>query len=244
MKRNMTNFAGIILIILLLIGLLANHFYFQPKKELAAAKEKMLEQLSEKYGKEFEVSEITYGKALGDREGAYTSSVYPKGNKHLTFQVHVAENGKIIDESFKETKWRSEAIKSWEPFMSKFGRVSYAVNISIPEDIRSQYDLEDTYEQIYEKHKHAMSEYVFIGEVEKSFDKKKESENVAEVANYALQRGLHDFSIEWLFFNKGKQDADVFKMKKNIPSYSWRLSKEALPENVTGDDLDKFIMQH
>ncbi|WP_316568966.1 hypothetical protein [Neobacillus sp. YIM B06451] len=244
MKRKSSYAAIIIMLLLFGTGVLAYYFYFQPKKELAAAEEMMLEQLSATYGKQFEVSEIEYGKALGDREGTYTSMVYPAGDKHLTFQVHVAENGKIIDESFKETKWRSEAIQSWKPFMGKFGHVSYAINISIPEDVAKQYNLEDTYNQIYQKHKHVMSEYIFIAEIEKSFDKEKERGKVADLLDHTKQRELKDFSIEWLYYEEGKQDPDVFKMKEEIPAYSWRTSKEQLPENKAEKNLDQFFMDH
>lgn len=204
----------------------------------------MLEQLSGAYGKQFKISEIKYSKALGDKEGIYNALVYPAGDKNLTFQVHVGENGKVIDESFKETKWRREAIQSWKPFMAKFGDVSYAVNITIPEDIADQYDLEDTYDQIYQKHKHLMSEYIFIGQAESSFDKDKERGRVAEVAEHLLQRGLQDYSLEWLYYEDGKQDPDVFEMRKGIPSYSWRMSKKDIGQGPAQENLDRFLTEH
>ncbi|RDU35727.1 hypothetical protein DRW41_16425 [Neobacillus piezotolerans] len=192
----------------------------------------------------FKVSEIDYSNALGDKVGTYTSMVYPTVDKNLTFQVHVAENGKIIDESLKETKWRREAIQTWKPFMGKFGHVSYAVNISIPEEIAKQFDLEDTYSEIYQKHKHLMSEYIFIAEIEKSFEKEKERGKVSNLLDYTLQRGLKDFSIEWLYYEEGNQDPDVFKMKKEIPSFSWRTSKQQVQENTDEKDLDQFFIEH
>ncbi|WP_409270102.1 hypothetical protein V1499_11705 [Neobacillus sp. SCS-31] len=128
--------------------------------------------------------------------------------------------------------------------MGKFKHVSYAVNISIPEDVAKQYNLEDTYDQIYQNHKTVMSEYIFIAEIEKSFVKEKEKGKVADLLDHIIQRGLKDYSIECLYYEEGKQDPDVFKMKEEIPSYSWRTSKQQLPENMAEKNLDQFFMGH
>ncbi|PLS04299.1 hypothetical protein [Neobacillus cucumis] len=241
--RKFIMITGLFFILFILAGFLADYFYYGPVKQ-QEVKKGMLKQLSSKYGKDFIVNHIIYEKALGDDEGMYSAEVYPKGNKDLEFQVFVSENGKLVDESFKETKWRSEAIKSWEPFMSKFGNITYAVNIHIPEEIAEQYSVEDTYEEIYQKHKHLMSEYVFIGQIEKSFDKKKETARVIEMANHALQRELKDFSVEWTYYEKGKKNADVFELRDTVPSYSWRFSRKGVSNGVTAESLEPFFTQH
>ncbi|ALC90745.1 hypothetical protein AM500_13825 [Bacillus sp. FJAT-18017] len=243
MNKKQIMVTGCCLVLLVLGGILAEIYYFKPK-QLYAVNTRILKELSVEYGIPFKVSEIKFAKALGDEEGIYTASVYPKDQSDLEFQVHVSEGGNIIDESFKETKWRSEAIKSWEPFMSRFGEISYAVNIHIPEEIANQYSVDDTYGDIFKVHKHKMHEYLFIGEIESSFDKEKETAKIMEVANQALNRDLNDFSIEWLYFDSGKKSEDVFEMKEDIPSYSWRFSKNSLQEGVTEEKLNQFFMKH
>ncbi|WP_043933211.1 hypothetical protein [Bacillus sp. EB01] len=243
MKKKVFMIIGCCFVLLVLGGILAEIYYFQPK-QLHTLETRMLKELSVEYGIPFKVSETKFAKALGDEEGIYTASVYPQDQRDLEFQVHVSEGGSIIHESYKETKWRSEAIKLWEPFMSRFGDISYAVNIHIPEEIANQYSVDDTYGDIYKVHKHNMREYLFIGEIESSFDKERETAKIMEVANHALNRDLNDFSIEWLYFNSGKKSEDVFEMKERIPSFSWRFSKNSLQKGVTEDNLDQFFMQH
>ncbi|GHI00962.1 hypothetical protein [Neobacillus kokaensis] len=230
-------------ILLIISGFLVGHVYYK-SKQLQEVRKAMLDELSTKYGKSFIVSNLSYGKALGNKTGTYTADVYPKGEKSLEFQVHLSESGKILDESYKEMIWRREAIKSWEPFMRKLGITSYAVNIHIPEEIEEQYGVEDSYNDILKKHKHIMSEYLFIGQIEKDFDKKKEILKVKEITNHILRRELQDFSIEWRYYENGSKNADVFEMRKTTPSYSWHFSKKDVLKGATEENLDRFFIQH
>jgi len=234
---------GLIVILVIPLGLFADYFYYE-KVKIHEVKKGMVSELSSTYGDRFMVREISYGKALGDEAGTYTAEVYPEGNKGLEFQVILSEDGKIISESYKESKWRSEAIESWKPVMNKFGITSYAVNIHIPDEIAVKYDLEDTYLDLYQKHKDVMDEYLFIAQIEKSFDKKKETARVMEMTNYALQRKLRYFSIDWTYYENGNKDAGVFELRKTTASYRWRFSKDAVSTGVTEENLDRFFIQH
>ncbi|WP_462413089.1 hypothetical protein [Neobacillus sp. Marseille-QA0830] len=157
-----------------------------------------LKYLEKQYGQQFKIDDVQYSKILGEDEGSYQVEARSLDKPEITFLLDANENYEITSDDFKENKWgnetRQEYLKMAEPFFKHPGQL-YAFG-SFPEEIAEKYDINDTYQSIYQDHPLKAHEYIHIVMFPASFNKEVELEKLYQFWQIVNSRALDTYRME------------------------------------------------
>ncbi|MFC5451139.1 hypothetical protein [Paenibacillus aestuarii] len=153
------------------------------------AEAKALGYLKTTYQEDFIIDSVTYEKQFGERAGSYYITGRPTANKDIEFSMHVGQDFKVSDDSYKESKWRNDSIQEYAPLIDVLspGFRSYAVNLPINEGLINKYNIETKYGDIRNQDENN-EEYLYMGSsVDAGFNEQQALESGYRAAQFMKQ---------------------------------------------------------
>ncbi|MHC0037002.1 hypothetical protein [Pseudoneobacillus sp. C159] len=176
--------------------------YYQAKT--GSAEKSALSYMEKKYNEKFVVDLADYSKALGDDTGWFTIDVHPVKKPEISIRLSANENFQIDHDDYSEMKWRNDAILEYRKLLQPFfpNLADMYVNPTIPESIRDQYGLSDTYQTILSHASNQVSEYVHIVTFANStkFTEEVEWEKLYGLSSVLMQRQIKEWTIQLIYY--------------------------------------------
>jgi len=191
---------------LFIIGfVLFDYIYFpliSHKAEKAAEK-----YLEEKYGEEFIMEESTFSKPLGDDLGTYRIDSHPAKNPQLTVRISISEDMHPMSDDYLDMKWREELNKQFGViYQELYGSVenySYMVNVSFPDEAYTQYNIHNTYQEIFEQEHTGIGNIIFSNVLlNSSNEMDQQLEKTYKLIQYLKEQELEYFSVQIEYYNE------------------------------------------
>lgn len=242
---------SLIQIVLIIIGLfvvsiivLLWDYIYYPLIE-SKAEERTKSYLKASFPEGIVIDDVTFSKPFGDTEGEYQITAHPKANPEIELYVDVFQNFSIDEKSFKESKWRYDTILEYTPLQNEISPdfSSYAVNISIPDELLENYPIETNYGDIRKLHENVTEEYLFMAVlIDRDFTEKRALEYGYRAVEFMKKRNLKDAVIEIDFYPRSLIESFVEKNPKfDVFDIRSEFIYEAIPYRVIFDTRNKWL---
>lgn len=181
--------------------------------------------LEKKYNEDFTVVKSSFSKPLGE-SGLYNVDAHPTKDAALSVRVRITEDMKVVSDSYVESTWRSQLNEEFgKVYESLFGEkkpYSYAVNLGLASHVYKNYDLSNTYQEIFEKEHHEMSHIVFITLThDPSQNMNQEVDRLYELLMYLKEKDVNSFSVLVTYYREDIRK-DLSEKDKQLNYFEFR----------------------